>query len=420
MKITALVPINAYKDLERCSECDQVFRRPILAANQVAYCPRCMAKIDTGRDWSFSRICCLACMMLCLMPLAWTLPLIKIRLLGMTISANLLSGIMQMVNQGDIITAAMVAFCAIGAPLAMVLGIIYLAIGHRFGLNLRPVLLMLDRAKEWIMFDIYLLGIIVASIKVKDYADLFLGYGLLAFVALTLLYVVFIIHLDVKRLWRKFYPQPRQYLGPTDVNACMYCHFSGKPDHSGRCPRCHVKMTDRYPKSLQKSWAALLSSIILLFPANLMPISIIYLSGSRHDDTIFSGIISLASGNLPVALVVFTASILVPIGKVVALLTLLISIHVKSQRGLNFRIRLLRAVRWIGRWSMLDLFVISLTMSLVDRDQLLSFTMGPAALYFGSAVFLTILSAEWLDSRLLWDAHATGKTEYTDSRRGKK
>ncbi|WP_241573066.1 membrane integrity lipid transport subunit YebS [Rosenbergiella nectarea] len=414
MKITAISSPETYTDLKRCVECDHVYHRPILKIGEVAYCPRCQVKVATGRDWSFSRLCCLACLMLCLMPLAWTLPLIQIRLLGMTISASMLAGVMQMVDQGDILTAAMVCFCVIGTPLALALCLVYLAVGKPLGMNLRPVLVVLDKLKEWIMFDIYLIGVIVAAIKVKDYADLFAGYGLLAFICLTLFYLLLIIHLDVQSLWQKYYPQPRQALKPEEVKCCIHCHYSGQSDERGRCPRCHVTLTPRIPYSLQKSWAALISSIIFLFPANLLPISIIYLNGARQDDTIFSGIISLASGNIPVAMVVFTASILVPISKVIILLALLISIHMRCAQGLKTRVRLLRAVRWIGRWSMLDLFVISLTMSLVDRDQLLAFTMGPAALYFGSAVFLTILSVEWLDSRLLWDAHATGNAEYTD------
>ena len=414
MKITAIRTPETYTDLQRCVECDHVFQRPLLRPGETGYCPYCRAKIAKGRDWSFAKICCLAGLMLCLMPLAWTLPLIQIRLLGMTISASMLAGVMQMVQQGDIITAAMVCFCIIGTPLAMVMSILYLFVGQRFGMNLRPVLLALDRLKEWIMFDIYLIGVIVAAIKVKDYADLFAGYGMVAFVSLTLLYILLIIHLDIERLWHKFYPQPRQALAPEEVQCCVHCHYSGLSDQRGRCPRCHIKMSPRIPYSLQKSWAALISSIILLFPANLLPISIIYLNGARQEDTIFSGIVSLASGNIPIAVVVFTASILVPVSKVIVLLALLISIHTKCEQGLKTRIRLFRAVKWIGRWSMLDLFVISLMMSLVDRDQLLAFTMGPAALYFGSAVFLTILSVEWLDSRLLWDAHATGNAEYTD------
>jgi paraquat-inducible protein A len=118
--------------------------------------------------------------------------------------------------------------------------------------------------------------------------------------------------------------------------------------------------------------------------------------------------------NVGVAAIVFIASILVPFTKVVVMFTLLISIHFKCEQGLRTRILLLRLVTWIGRWSMLDLFVISLMMSLINRDQLLAFTMGPAAFYFGSAVILTILAVEWLDSRLLWDAHESGNARFAD------
>lgn len=152
--------------------------------------------------------------------------------------------------------------------------------------------------------------------------------------------------------------------------------FTGQP---GRCPRCHIPLRLRQRQSLQKSWAALIASIILLFPANLLPISIIYVNGARTEDTIFSGILSLASGNVPVALVVFIASILVPFTKVMVLFGLLVSIHLRSEANIMMRMKMLRVIRWIGRWSMLDLFVIALTMSLVNRDQLLAFTMGPAA-----------------------------------------
>ena len=127
-----------------------------------------------------------------------------------------------------------------------------------------------------------------------------------------------------------------------------------------------------------------------------------------------SGILSLANSNVAVAAVVFIASILVPFTKVIVMFTLLLSIQFKCEQGLRTRMQLLRLVTWIGRWSMLDLFVIALTMSLINRDQILAFTMGPAAFYFGSAVILTILAVEWLDSRLLWDAHESGNARFDD------
>lgn len=361
-----------------------------------------------------TRLCAMAVTMLLLMPFAFNEPLMTIRLLGTNIRASLLEGILQMAQQGNVITASMVAFCTIGAPATLVAAIAWLFFGPRWGLNLHPVLLMLDRLKEWVMLDIYLVGIAVASIKVQDYATITPGAGLVAYLSLTLLSVVTMVHLNVEQLWHRFYPQPDLNVEPSQLQVCLSCHHTGIADARGRCPRCHTPLYFRRNFSLQKSWAALIASIVLLIPANFLPISVIYLNGSRQEDTIMSGILSLASGNVPVAIVVFVASILVPFTKVLVMLTLLLSIHFKCQQGLKTRIRLLRVVTWVGRWSMLDLFVISLTMSLINRDQLLAFTMGPAAFYFGAAVILTILAVEWLDSRLLWDAHATGNADYTD------
>ncbi|WP_330983589.1 MULTISPECIES: membrane integrity lipid transport subunit YebS [Enterobacterales] len=398
----------------RCPQCDTLFSLPVVKSHQSAYCPCCDAKIRDGRDWSLTRLAAMAVTMLLLMPFAWSEPLLRLHLLGVRIDADVMQGIWQMTDQGDPVPAAMVLFCAVGAPLVLVISIAYLWLGNILGMNLRPVLLMLERLKEWVMLDIYLVGIGVASIKVQDYAFLQPGIGLVAFISLVLLSILTIIHLNVEQLWDRFYPQRPALRADPGLQVCPGCHHTGFADSRGRCRRCHVPLHHRRPYSLQKCWAALIASIIFLLPANLLPISIIYVNGARQEDTIMSGIMGLANSNVAVAAVVFIASILVPFTKVLVMLTLLISIHFKCEQGLRTRILLLRLVTWIGRWSMLDLFVISLTMSLINRDQLLAFTMGPAAFYFGAAVILTILAVEWLDSRLLWDAHESGNARFTD------
>lgn len=415
MKIHAIQRPLSTARAQRCCECDALFTLPPLGGNQTAYCPRCNAQITSGCDWSLTRLTAMACAMLLLIPFAFTEPLISIRLLGTRIDASLLAGIWQMSRQGDPITASMVAFCVLAAPVTLTFSILYLRIGSRIGINLRPILLILERLKEWVMLDIYLIGMAVACIKVKEYADIMPGTGLIAYLALTLLSILTLVHLNLEQLWERFYPQ-EQPPGPQEtLRVCLSCHYTGHPDSHGRCPRCHTPLRHRRRHSLQKTWAALIAAIVLLLPANLLPISIVYANGARIEDTIFSGVVSLASsGNFPIAAVVFIASVLVPFTKVIVLITLLLSIHLKTQHSLKTRMRLLRLITWIGRWSMLDLFVIALMMSLINRDQLFSFTMGPAAFYFGSAVILTILAVEWLDSRLIWDAYATGNTEYTD------
>jgi paraquat-inducible protein A len=414
MKIHAISHAVPQARYQRCPQCDTLFSLPLVKSSQSAYCPRCDAKIYHGRDWSLTRLAAMAVAMLLLMPVAFSEPLVRIYLLGTRIDANLLQGVWQMTSQGDPLTAAIVMFCAVGAPATLVAGIIYLYFGNILGMNLRPVLLMLEKLKEWVMLDIYLVGIGVACIKVREFAFIQPGVGLVAFIALVILSLLTLIHLNMEQLWSRFYPQRPPRAWSPQLRVCLGCHFTGVPDKRGRCPRCHVPLRERRRHSLQKSWAALIGSLIFLLPANLLPISILYVNGSRQEDTILSGIISLANSNIAVAAVVFIASILVPFVKVIVLISLLLSIHFKCERGLRTRILLLRFITWIGRWSILDLFVISLTMSLVNRDQLLAFTMGPAAFYFGAAVILTILAVEWLDSRLLWDAHESGNARFTD------
>ncbi len=414
MKIHAISHAVPQARYQRCPQCDTLFSLPLVKSSQSAYCPRCDAKVYHGRDWSLTRLAAMAVAMLLLMPVAFSEPLVRIYLLGTRIDANLFQGIWQMTRQGDPLTAAMVLFCSVGAPATLVAGIAYLYFGNIMGMNLRPVLLMLEKLKEWVMLDIYLVAIGVACIKVREFAFIQPGVGLVAFIALVVLSLLSLIHLNMEQLWSRFYPQRPPRAWNSQLRVCLGCHFTGVPDNRGRCPRCHVPLRVRRRHSLQKSWAALIGSLVFLLPANLLPISILYVNGSRQEDTIFSGIISLASSNVAVAAVVFIASILVPFTKVIVLISLLVSIHFKCEKGLRTRILLLRFITWIGRWSILDLFVISLTMSLVNRDQLLAFTMGPAAFYFGAAVILTILAVEWLDSRLLWDAHESGNARFTD------
>ncbi len=227
------------------------FSLPDVKSHQSAHCPRCNAQIVSGYDWSMTRLLAMAATMLVLMPFAFSMPLIYIRLLGMRINASLLEGIVQMTLQGNVLTASMVAFCTIGAPVTLVAGIGYLALGQRLGMNLRPVLLMLEKLKEWVMLDIFLIGIAVASIKVQEYADLEMGYGLVAYIALTVLSVMTLIHLNIEQLWEHFYPQQPQVTRREDLQVCLNCHYTDVPDARGRCPRCHTPLDFRRRHSLQ-------------------------------------------------------------------------------------------------------------------------------------------------------------------------
>lgn len=171
-----------------------------------------------------------------------------------------------------------------------------------------------------------------------------------------------------------------------------------------RCPRCNSQLHARKPGGTGRSWALLIAAYLLFIPANTLPIMATgSLFGSQRD-TILSGVAYLwHSGSWPLAALVFFASILVPMGKLLILTGLLVSVERRSVRYRRLRTRLYRLLEFIGRWSMLDIYVVTLLSALVQLQSLASITPMPGALAFGAVVVLTMLAAMAFDPRLIWD-----------------
>jgi len=180
-----------------------------------------------------------------------------------------------------------------------------------------------------------------------------------------------------------------------------------------RCARCGAAVHARTPNSIARTWALLLAAAILYIPANLLPIMRTASIVGAQDDTIMSGVVYFwVSGEWPLAVVVFVASILVPMLKLGVLLILVISAQRRSAWRPLERSRLYRIVERIGRWSMLDIFVVTLTVALVQFRSLAVITAGPGALAFGSVVILTMLASMQFDPRLIWDSVETSGKQH--------
>ncbi|MGL4474397.1 MAG: paraquat-inducible protein A [Shewanella sp.] len=190
-----------------------------------------------------------------------------------------------------------------------------------------------------------------------------------------------------------------------DIELCL-CPVCKKSNRisNGNCQRCGAELSFRRYSSLQQSWALLITAAILLVPANIYPITIVTNQGRIAYDTIFTGIRHLVHQDLwPIAIIVFTASIAVPWLKIIGLAIYLSAITFRLPLPKTLLMKGFHIIEWIGRWSMLDLFVISLTVALVNMGQLLDAQPGPAATAFALVILLTQLSAKVLDTRLLWD-----------------
>jgi len=174
-----------------------------------------------------------------------------------------------------------------------------------------------------------------------------------------------------------------------------------------RCPRCDAVVTPRKPDSVGRSWAYLLAATALYLPANLLPVMTTSSLGSHQNDTIFSGIVYLwQAGSYPLAAIVFVASIAVPVTKLLLLSLLLISLQRHDRRWARRRLQAYRVLELIGRWSMLDIFVVTILAALVQVQNLAEVVPGAGAMAFGAVVVLTMLATHSFDARLLYDAPA--------------
>ncbi len=187
---------------------------------------------------------------------------------------------------------------------------------------------------------------------------------------------------------------------------CHTCHLLSRATAPHPCcPRCGARLHTRKPDSLTRTWALTLTAYILYIPANLLPVMTVTMSGRGEPDTILSGVKALVVGGMwPLALLVFFASITVPVLKLLVLTYLLLSVQFKSKWRPKERTALYRVTESIGRWSMIDIFVIAILVALVKLGALATIEAGAGAVAFGGVVVTTMFAAMSFDPRLIWDA----------------
>lgn len=186
------------------------------------------------------------------------------------------------------------------------------------------------------------------------------------------------------------------------------CHDCGLlvpagPGHA-RCPRCGAALHARKPDSLARAWAFLLAAAIMYVPANILPMTITTALGAAQADTIMSGVVYfIHSGSWEIAVVIFIASIFVPMAKLAILVFLLLSVQLRCRWRPRDRTVLYRMTELVGRWSMVDVYVVTILVALVKLGAVANIEAGPAAVFFATVVVLTMLAAESFDPRLIWD-----------------
>ncbi len=408
-----LPPARAVPDQIECPDCGLILRAPSPPPGRRLRCPRCRAVLRRGRPRGAALALPLALAAWPLLPLAFLTPLIHLSLLGRGISAALTTGPALLDAEGWLPLAAVVLLTACLLPGFRLLGLTLVLLGLRLPHPPRPLLRPLLRATEylrpWAMVEVYLLGFFVAYSKLIDLARVRVELAGYALAALMLVMALIDEVLDTTQLWEDLAPPPPA-IPPSPASrrrsiGCLCCGLLCEGAPGARCPRCKTRLHARKPQSFGRSLALVLAAALLYIPANLLPIMTVDYHGQGVPNTILSGVEELAaSGMWPLAILVFFASITVPVLKLIGLGLLLLSARRGTAGRLVDRARLYRLIDAIGRWSMIDVFMLSILVGVVQLGLLARVTPGAGAVAFAGVVILTMLASQSFDPRLMWDA----------------
>ncbi|WP_207905913.1 paraquat-inducible protein A [Aestuariirhabdus litorea] len=192
--------------------------------------------------------------------------------------------------------------------------------------------------------------------------------------------------------------------------SCCHVCYKLAPVESHHCPRCGAGLHPRKPESTQRTLALLITATLLYIPANIFPIMITEQFGNALPSTILGGVILLIDlGSIPIAAVIFIASVMVPVGKLISLYYLCWCAHRQDEFGARSRSVMYRITEFVGKWSMVDVFVVSILVALVSLGGVISIRPGIAAIAFAGVVLVTMVAADSFDPRLLWDREETAE-----------
>jgi paraquat-inducible protein A len=360
-----------------CPTCGLVQSVGGLAAGARAQCVRCGAAIAHGDDGAGNqRALCFTMTALLLFPPAYAYPILEVSAFGDTRSYTVLSGARALWQSAMWPLAVPVALASVVLPLCLILTLLALVLARAVGMpDAVPWLRRIGAfLATWSIVDVYLLAIFVAVVKLAQMTDAAPGRGALLFLGLVVVLALALrsLHLD------------RPQRGEADVDQ--------GPGPPARLPD---------PESLNRTLALTLAALILFVPANVFPTLTVSLMGSTQTDTVFAGVVALwRSGMWPLALIVMCASLVIPLVKIVALLFLVLSIGMTTRR--LERTRLYRLIEGIGRWSMLDVYVISLIVAVINLGVLSGARAEVGALAFAAVVIVTIAATRQFDPRLIW------------------
>jgi paraquat-inducible protein A len=411
-------------ELRECPGCGRFQFVPPLREGMIAVCERCPTTLRRATLRSHDVSIALNLAALVLLGILCSTTLMSVETAGIQLHAGLFSGPEELVRRGMTSVAIVVVFVTVIAPFGKLAGTLYVLLRMyetKPPRHLRRVFAWVERLTPWSMLEVFVLGVFVAYVKLGDVVRITLDNGVYALLVLTFVLTWADGALHRASVWARLggprdnEPVPVSALTARRAVGCETCGLVSFPVHreddgEATCPRCDSKLHARKPDSIARTWAFVVAASVMYIPANYFPVLTVMQLGAGSPSTILGGVQELiVSGMYPLAALVFFASVVVPMLKLVGLSAMLIMMQTGNGRWLTQRVRLYQVICWIGRWSMIDIFMEALLGALVRFGTIITIEPGIGAVAFCAVVILTIFAAEAFDPRLMWDAAERGE-----------
>lgn len=401
--------------LHECRDCGLLQRLGSPPPGAVLVCGRCGARLRKRQDGTRLLAMTCACLGLALFALASTLPLSTVVMKGGRFAASdLFTGPRLFLETGWWELAIAVIATLVVLPLVKFTTFVALLVADSLGYVphwLRRAFAAVPGLAGWGMIEVFMLGAMIALVRLEGWMRVEYGPALFALGAAALCSLALDRSIDGPALWSRIAAPSIKHTS-TRAISCLGCGLVSWSRERERCPRCTAVLDRRKPDSIRRGWALVIAAMLLAVPANILPIMSVSKLGEGGPKTIVGGTIELVQrGYWPLAIIVFLASVLVPFLKLGALSALLVTTQRSSRWRLKFRTRLFRAVATIGRWSMVDIFAMTMLVTSARFSWVGSVLPGPAASAFCGVVLLTMVASESFDPRLMWDAAGQNGTD---------
>ncbi len=394
-------------ELIGCADCGLVQLLPPVPADAIAECVRCKRGFAPPARGSIDSALALTLAALLLLLPATLLPLMRVTSFGVQRLNWLPTGVEALWNDGFGTLSAVVFVFSIAIPFAY-LGLMICVLGGirmRADAPLGKLFRWTAALRPWVMLEVYLVGCCVAYTRLESVGSVSVRAGGWCLLAATLAAVLASLKLDEQSVWDALPPR-NSASAPRQPISCQTCELliDAAHEHSG-CPRCGATIRRRKRDAVARTLALVIAGFLLYLPANLLPVLSIERFGHAEPSTIIGGVHELITNGLwPLAIVVFTASVVVPLVKLFGLTLMLVMTRLHSRRWLVGRTRLYRFIDRIGRWSNIDLFMISILAALVRFGTLTTVRPEAGAIAFAAVVVITMTASRSFDARVMWDA----------------